>query len=89
MQTRSKNVVIINNVNSKYIEQAIIILKSPAGDEYECIIEEAEKIIGSCDNRVLSRTPVIKKNRRKSKINLALVLLAAVAAAALGVYFLI
>ena len=47
MKDLSKHVVILDNIPSPYIYQAIIILKKYPPDRHEKIIEEAEKIVSS------------------------------------------
>ena len=43
--------VILDNISSEYIHQAIIILKSYQPEKHEKIIEEAEKIVSSYFDR--------------------------------------
>ena len=47
MKNLSKQVVILDNISSPYIHQAIIILKSYPPEQHQKIIEEAEKIVAS------------------------------------------
>ena len=56
--TSSRNSIILKNISSPYIEQAIFILKKEAEFEDD-IVTEAQKII---DN-------FIKRRRKKSKVN--------------------
>lgn len=63
MKNLSKQVVILDNLSSPYIHQAIIILKDHAKGYNEKIITEAEKIVSSYFNR----EPILYKNSDLSK----------------------
>ncbi len=66
---KGKRAVIINNIKSESIEQAIFILKSDMGEKYSeagsMIIAEAQEIINNYINRVerLMPRPVSKKKK--------------------------
>ena len=45
MKDTTRRVVILKNVNSDLIEQAILILKNSAPDEESSLLSEAEKIV--------------------------------------------
>lgn len=53
MKNLSKHAVILDNLSSPYIHQAIIILKSDPPEKHEKIIEEAEQIVASYFNSEL------------------------------------
>ena len=45
MKDTTRRVVILKNVNSDLIEEAILILKNSASDEESSLLSEAEKIV--------------------------------------------
>lgn len=51
MKNLSKQVVILDNISSPYIHQAIIILKNYAPQHHEKIIAEAEKVVSEYFNK--------------------------------------
>ena len=51
MKDLSKQVVILDNISSEYIHQAIIILKSYPPGQHDKIIAEAERIVSSYFDR--------------------------------------
>ena len=51
MKNLSKQVVILDNISSPYIHQAIIILKNYVPDKHDKIISEAEKIVADYFNK--------------------------------------
>ena len=51
MRNLSKQVVILDNISSPYIHQAIIILNSCPPGQYDRIIAEAEKVVAGYFNR--------------------------------------
>lgn len=54
MKNLSKQAVILDNLSSPYIDQAIIILKSNPIGQQDKIIEEAERIVASYFNNKIS-----------------------------------
>ena len=65
MKNIAKQVVILDNIPSAYIHQAIIILKSYPPNEHDKIIEEAERIVsGYFNNNILnSKQAKTKKDK--------------------------
>lgn len=51
MKNLSKQVVILDNLSSPYIQQAIIILKNYSPEHHQKIIAEAEKVVSEYFNR--------------------------------------
>ncbi len=51
MKNLSKQVVILDELSSPYVHQAIIILKKYTPEKHEKIIEEAEKVVLEYFNR--------------------------------------
>ncbi len=51
MKNLSKQVVILDNISSQYIHQAIIILKDYAPENHQKIITEAERIVSEYFNK--------------------------------------
>lgn len=45
MKDTTRRVVILKNVNSDLVEEAILILKNSASDEESSLLKEAEKIV--------------------------------------------
>ena len=64
MKNLSKNAVVLDNLSSPYIHQAIIILKDNTLASNEKIILEAEQIVSTYFNRLSPNQiyPEIKKN---------------------------
>lgn len=68
MKDLSKQVVILDNIPSEYIHQAIIILKSYPPGQHEKIIAEAEKIVSSYfDRRLPDKKSELNKSNRLLK----------------------
>ena len=86
MYSKPKNVVIMNHVNSEYIEQAIFILKEPIeGREASSssIVKEARRIIANYEKRLYGeREPQKKKKRKRIYANRFYIALAIVSAIA-------
>ncbi len=57
MKNLSKQVVILDNISSPYIHQAIIILKSYAPEQHQKIIAEAERIVSEYFNKNSPHNP--------------------------------
>ena len=81
--TTSRNSIILRNIRSPYIEQAIFILKKEAEFEDD-IITEAEKII---NNFIARRQKKGKLKRYIKKLSLAGISAAIVISSALIIYF--
>ncbi len=74
MKNLSKQVVILDNISSPYIYQAIIILKNYPQGQHEKIISEAEKIVASYfDKKIPAEKP--KKNTSDIGLKCAVALL--------------
>ena len=69
MKNLSKQVVILDNISSPYIHQAIIILKNYAPQHHEKIIAEAEKVVSEYFNKN-SPQNTINNIGRKSNLGL-------------------
>lgn len=85
MQSKAKNVVILNNVKSDYIEQAIFILKHPRGSTQKpmgSIVSEAEKIVESYNKRLCG----INEEEKPKKYFVPLIALFALSSAALFLF---
>ena len=80
MNTKPKNVIVISDVKSNYIEQAIFILKTNErkrmGNDY--LLNEANNLIYSYDVRLQAREQPVKKHKLKNLILLSVPLAAAV-----------
>lgn len=62
----SKNILVIDNLESESIEQVIVILKEvPAGDVPRDIIEEANEIVGRYSKRIEAGQYRAVKRQRK------------------------
>ena len=73
MKNLSKQVVILDNISSPYIHQAIIILNNYSPEKHEKIIAEAEKIVSDYFNK--GATPNIQYNiGRKTNFGLKCVI---------------
>ena len=70
MKNTTRRVLILKNVNSELIEQAILILKdsAPCGDSR--LIREAEKIVEKYMDKNLEKSG--RKNRQKTALILSL-----------------
>ena len=66
MKNLSKQVVILDNISSPYIHQAIIILKKYSPQQHEKIIEEAENVVFE----YLNKTPGSIPKKTNSNFNL-------------------
>lgn len=92
MNDMTKRVVILNNFQSKYIYQAIIVLKDYDPDMEEGIIREAEKIVNNyLEKNRPAKTQIKKKKKRNIKamipICTALALIAGLVIAAVKMSF--
>ncbi len=74
MKNLSKNAVILDNLSSPYIHQAIIILKDNSHISNEKIILEAEKIVSSYFNKV-STDPVCVSAQKSTALKAAVIIL--------------
>lgn len=74
MKNLSKNAVILDNLSSPYIHQAIIILKDNSHIPNEKIILEAEKIVSSYFNK-LSINPVGVPEQKNTALKAAVIIL--------------
>ena len=68
MKNLSKQVVILDNLSSPYIHQAIIILKKYTPQQHEKIIEEAENVVLEYFNK----NPIQNPHQTKTKSNFGL-----------------
>lgn len=68
MKNLSKQVVILDNLSSPYIHQAIIILKKYTPQQHEKIIEEAENVVLEYFNKNSIQNP--HKTMTKSNFGL-------------------
>ncbi|MDY3928407.1 MAG: hypothetical protein SOZ34_03485 [Clostridia bacterium] len=74
MKNLSKQVVILDNISSPYIHQAIIILKSYPEGQHDKIIAEAERIVASYfDKKIPSE--ISPKNTSNTGLKLAVAFL--------------
>lgn len=73
MRNTTRRVLILKNVNSEMIEQAILILKDSAPDGDSAVIREAEKIVEKYMDKKLPKV----REEKKPKTVLALSLGAA------------
>lgn len=75
MKNLSKQALILNNLSSPYIHQAIIILKNNPDAKQEKIIAEAERIVSSYFN---NEPPKLNSSEHKNKsLKMAVIILAA------------
>ena len=74
MKNLSKNAVILDNLSSPYIHQAIIILKDNQSVSSEKIIQEAEKIVSSYFSKV-SINPVCLPEQKNTALKAAVIIL--------------
>ena len=74
MKNLSKQVVILDNLSSPYIYQAIIILKNYPEGQHEKIVSEAEKIVASYfDKNIPGEIP--KKTKSETGLKFAVAFL--------------
>ena len=73
MKNLSKQVVILDNISSPYIHQAIIILKKYSPQQHEKIIEEAENVVFEYFNKNPTQNP--KKTNSNFNLKCAIVIL--------------
>ena len=68
INTKPKNVIVISDVKSNYIEQAIFILKSNEREKFsnDYLLNEANNLINSYDARLLATRQPGKKNKLKN-----------------------
>lgn len=66
MKNTTRKVVILKNVNSEIIEQAILILKDSAPDGDSRVIREAEKIV----EKYMDKKPQKIREEKRPKITL-------------------
>ena len=79
MDRKSRKVFVMNNINSRYIEQAIFILKEKEDTKMnKAVISEAEKIV----ERYLAGTPEDKKSAAKSGTRFLFLIIPAIVFAA-------
>ncbi len=79
MNKHSKKVFVMNNLNSRYIEQAIFILKDKESKLNDAVITEAEKIV--------SRYLAGEENKKSAaKSGTVFIIFAAVMAVLLAIY---
>lgn len=76
MKNLSKQAVILDNLSSPYIDQAIIILKNNPIGQQDKIIEEAERIVASYFNNKISVSPCTEQKKNTS-LKATIILLAA------------
>lgn len=70
MKNTTRRVLILKNVNSELIEQAILILKDSAPCEDSAVVREAEKIVEKYMDKKL--TDMQKEKRPKTAVILSL-----------------
>ncbi len=75
MKNLSKQVVILDNLSSPYIHQAIIILKKYTPQQHEKIIEEAENVVFEYFNKNSHQNPHQTTKKSDFGLKCALVLL--------------
>lgn len=66
MKNLSKQVVILDNISSPYIHQAIIILKNYAPEQHQKIIAEAERIVSEYFNKNSPHNPSYNIGRKSN-----------------------
>ena len=66
MKNLSKQVVILDNLSSPYIHQAIIILNNYSPEKHEKIIVEAEKIVSEYFNKTSPQNPTYNIGRKNN-----------------------
>ncbi len=66
MKNLSKQVVILDNISSQYIHQAIIILKNYTPEQHQKIIAEAERIVSEYFNKNSSDKPLYNIGRKNN-----------------------
>lgn len=85
---KSRNVIVVQNIDSGLIEQAILILKKDPGDKEfyaseEGIVQEAQKIIEQYQQNRHKKCKVTRK-----KIPLGIIIISAVVLLSCVIYFL-
>ena len=85
---KSRNVIVVQNIDSSLIEQAILILKKDPGDKEfyaseEGIVQEAQKIIEQYQQNRHKKSKVTRK-----KIPLGIIIISAVVLLSCVIYFL-
>ena len=76
MKNLSKQAVILDNLSSPYIDQAIIILKNNPIGQQDKIIEEAARLVASYFNNNISVSPCTEQKKNTS-LKATIILLAA------------
>ena len=76
MKNLSKQAVILDNLSSPYIDQAIIILKNNPIGQQDKFIAEAERIVASYFNNKISVSPCTEQKKNTS-LKATIILLAA------------
>lgn len=81
---RNREVVILKNVKSDYIEEAIFILKNSSVKEHGKALKEAEKIVYDYSKRFDGiQKPVYHRQKKKINLPLLFISLGVLASAAL------
>lgn len=75
MKDTTRRVVILKNVNSDLIEQAILILKNSAPDEESSLLLEAEKIVEKYMGKKKEWSPKESPKRKALALSLGAVII--------------
>lgn len=78
MRDITKKVVILNNLSSPYICEAIIVLKDYNPRLESKVIEDAEKIVSDYMEKIKKNGQTVKRSAHKGKKSLVLCLIAAI-----------
>ncbi len=73
MKNTTRRVLILKNVNSELIEQAILILKDSASDGDSAVIREAEKVVEKYMDKKSQKVREEKKPKPALMLSLGLV----------------